>query len=292
MTIQLQAFANKVKRDTKGKISFTIFPSNQLGADDVIAQELVTGSMDAALLSTGSFQSTIQELGILDLGFLYPSLTTVGDLLAGSLGKSLAAKLAPHNVVVMFWTSSGFRDVMSTKPLKGISGFAGLKIRTITSPAYLGFWKALGANPLGLQLPQIYPAFQTGLIDAVEVPPAALLSLKFYEVAKNVLVTNHIQTANMVCITKKQWDQIPKYLQKIVLRDGLNAQRQQISTQTKQNAQALQTLQQNGVTVTNLSKTDLAEMQKESRVWDKTYAAQIGMATQYQKILKQVSSGG
>jgi TRAP-type C4-dicarboxylate transport system substrate-binding protein len=69
------------------------------------------------------------------------------------------------------------------KPIRKISDIKGLKIRT-PSKAQAGLIKALGATPVAMPVTRMYNALNTGVVDALMVPPSVILSFKIGEVAK------------------------------------------------------------------------------------------------------------
>ena len=68
--------------------------------------------------------------------------------------------------------------------------------------------KALGANPVPMAFGEVYTALQTGAVDGQDNPLPTVQKSKFYEVTKQIVLTNHLVDLNYVTISKKVWDKL------------------------------------------------------------------------------------
>lgn len=69
------------------------------------------------------------------------------------------------------------------KAIRKISNIKGFKIRT-PSKGQAGLIRALGATPVAMPVTKMYNALNTGVVDALLVPPSVIISFKIGEVAK------------------------------------------------------------------------------------------------------------
>jgi TRAP-type C4-dicarboxylate transport system substrate-binding protein len=75
-----------------------------------------------------------------------------------------------------------------------------MKIRAPGIPAYIESIRSLGASPTSLPYESTYSALQQGVVDGMEQTLIGLKDQRFYEVAKNLTVTNHIaETMGFMC---------------------------------------------------------------------------------------------
>ena len=63
----------------------------------------------------------------------------------------------------------------------------------------------LGANPQVIPFADLYMALKQGVVDAQENPIPTIHVQKFYEVAKNVSLTNHIYAPIPLSLNEKRW---------------------------------------------------------------------------------------
>ena len=83
---------------------------------------------------------------------------------------------------------------------------AGLKLRMPGSEAWQFLGNALGGNATPLAFEEIYLALQTGTIDGLENPLSDVISAKFYEVSKQIVLTDHQVSNTFFTIAKPFWD--------------------------------------------------------------------------------------
>ncbi|HET8725875.1 MAG TPA: TRAP transporter substrate-binding protein [Alphaproteobacteria bacterium] len=101
--------------------------------------------------------------------------------------------------------------------INSVADLNGVKFRT---PGLGGdVWSRLGVTIVNLPAGEIFPALQSGALDAAEfVGPYNDLALGFYQVAKNYYWTgfNEPGLATELTVNKQMYDELPADLQKIV----------------------------------------------------------------------------
>jgi TRAP-type transport system periplasmic protein len=100
------------------------------------------------------------------------------------------------------------------KPIK-TADLTGLKIRV--SPTNIGFIKKLGGQPVVIPPTEVYPALERGVVDGYVFPAAVITDWGWEKVTKYIVNPGFYNGANVVLINKNKWDQIPDYLQKVLV---------------------------------------------------------------------------
>lgn len=85
----------------------------------------------------------------------------------------------------------GIRSVFCTEPIESLADMSGKKIRVKSSENVVNIWTALGGQPTSLAYNEVYSGLQNNVIDAAENDIANIMSMKFYEPAPNVTLTQH-----------------------------------------------------------------------------------------------------
>ena len=62
----------------------------------------------------------------------------------------------------------GPRNVLSTRQLKTIADFRGLRLRIPNTPLFVGLARSWGATPTAIALAEVYTSFESGVIAAKE----------------------------------------------------------------------------------------------------------------------------
>ncbi|MFN3688291.1 TRAP transporter substrate-binding protein [Salinarimonas sp.] len=135
--------------------------------------------------------------------------------------------------------------------LTGLSDIQGLRFRT---PGLGGrVWEMLGASVVNMPAGEIFPALQSGTLDAAEfVGPFNDLALGFHQIAKNYYFPSFTEPglATELVVDKAKYQALPADLQALV-RDICQAEYDQVASDFAANdPRALQTLiNQHGVTI-------------------------------------------
>lgn len=152
----------------------------------------------------------------------------------------------------------------------------GLKMRGPNS-VYISMFNALGASGTTTDWSEIYTALQTKIIDGMESAPSSINSMKFYEVAPNLTITNHIIACTYYFYNTKWLKRLPKDLQKIVLNCAEDAAAYQAKIDDVDQTKALKEMKARGVKVWQLHDADkwvracsgmLAEYRAKGPAWN------------------------
>jgi C4-dicarboxylate-binding protein DctP len=79
-------------------------------------------------------------------------------------------------------------------------------------------FKAVGAIPQVMPFSEVYSALQQGVIDGQENTNSNIYTKKFYEVQKDMTISNHGYLGYLVVMSKKFWKSLPEDLQKAVVQ--------------------------------------------------------------------------
>ncbi|MBM4389335.1 MAG: TRAP transporter substrate-binding protein DctP, partial [Deltaproteobacteria bacterium] len=139
----------------------------------------------------------------------------------------------------------------------------GLKMRVQEAKVWLGFMRALGAIPTPIPFGELYNALQQGVVDGQENPIVTIVSMKFYEVQKQVGLTEHTYTALPLMANKKWWDSLKPDQQEVIatsIKTSVPLQRKAVAGQVDEGVKLLKT---QGVTITEVDKTKFVEATKD-----------------------------
>jgi TRAP-type C4-dicarboxylate transport system substrate-binding protein len=78
--------------------------------------------------------------------------------------------------------------------------------------------EAMGFGIQIMPLPEVYLAIQQGAVQGQENPIDTIYSNKFYEVAPNVTLTNHVYSPIPLAVSEKTWQRFSPADQQAVLR--------------------------------------------------------------------------
>jgi C4-dicarboxylate-binding protein DctP len=68
---------------------------------------------------------------------------------------------------------------------------------------------AVGASAIALQFSEVYTALQTGVVDGQENPLDSIATMKFHEVQKYLVVTEHGALEDVFVVSPGWWSKLP-----------------------------------------------------------------------------------
>lgn len=222
MNVRAFEMAEKIKKESGGRVELQVFPNNQLGSDTDMLSQVRSGAIQFFTLSPGILSTLVPNAFINGVGFAFKDYNQVWGAMDGDLGKYVRGEINKTGTLFAFekiW-DNGFRQITcSTKPIKTPEDLKGLKIRVPVSPLWTSMFKSLNASPASINFSEVYSALQTKTVEAQENPLALASTNKFYEVQKYVSMTNHMWDGFWFLGNKKAWDKLPKDVQEIITKN-------------------------------------------------------------------------
>ena len=220
-TARLVEACAAIKNESSGRLNIGVFPNSQLGSETALLSEVRLGAIHMCSAAFNVVSSSVPIAAIGNLGFAFSNAQQALKTVDGPLGAIIRKEIVAKGLYVFERPmEAGFRQVTtSTKPIKTVDDFAGLKIRTPAAAIYVDLFKTLGASPVALESNQAYVALQTHVADAQETPLDAIDTNRFYEVQKYLSVTNHIWNGFWTIANPAAWNGLPADIQTIVNRN-------------------------------------------------------------------------
>lgn len=262
-SIAMQQFKKEVDTASKGSLIIEVFDNQQLGG----AQENVTqtraGTIDMMWVGMAFLSRTVPELEAVSLPFMFPSREVAYKVMDGPAVDLIEDKMAIKGFTSLGFMELGLRQVTnSQRPVRTMADLKGMKIRMQPIETHLATFKALGANPLPMDIKEVYSALEQKVIDGQDNPFALILASRFYEVQKHVSNTGHFFDFISVAANKKKFDSLTPDKQKIVRNAMTNAITWQRSVAAKADSDALAELQKKGMTYTEMPASEREAMKK------------------------------
>jgi tripartite ATP-independent transporter DctP family solute receptor len=230
-------------------------------------------------MNSGILATEAKELAIFDFPFLFANEKESDAIVDGPVGKKMHALLEPKGIVGLAYWELGYRQITNSKrPLNRVEDVDGLKLRVIPNTINVDWVKALGANPTPLPFPEVYGALEQKAIDGQENPISVIAANKFWEVQKNIAITNHQYNPQSVIMSKKVWDSLSPADRKLIDDAADDAAKAQRTAARAAVAADLETLKKNGMQVTTFSPAEVAKLREKMKPVIAKHAAIVGEA--------------
>jgi len=161
------------------------------------------------MISPQDIAALIPEYSIFTTGYLMRDAAHLDAVYDGDIGAEYTARVgADLGVEIVRSQYLGSRQVIlrEAHEVNVPADLAGMKLRMPGSETWQFLGNALGASATPMAFEEIYLGLQTGTIDGFENPLADVIANKFYEVTKQVVMTDHMVSNTFFAIAKPYWD--------------------------------------------------------------------------------------
>jgi TRAP-type C4-dicarboxylate transport system substrate-binding protein len=220
----LQAMGEAWRKAPGGGATLTIYPDGTMGGEADMVRRMKLGQLQAAMVTaTGLSEIEPAVAGLQSMPMVFRSLEEV-DFIGQKLQPMLEKRLAEKGFVVLFWSDTGWVRFFSKEPVVTPDDLKKTKLFVAANrPNEENIYRSAGCNPVPLEVTDILPNLQTGLINAVPMPPSIALALQVDKVAPNMLDLNWVPLVGAAIITKKTWDSIPPESQAAMRKAAVEA---------------------------------------------------------------------
>lgn len=271
-------FEELVEKYSDRRIDVQIFPANQLGSEQEVAQALRTGSIESEILYTGNLVPLAPSVGVMMLPYAFTSNAEAHaamDALKGPLNERLPQEAG---VRVLGYFEKGFRVLTNgEREVKTLEDLQGLKIRVSKNNIAIETFKSWGLDPIPMAWAEVFPALQQGVIDGQENPYTTAISSKFFEVQKYITEIHYLIWSGPIIVSERFYQGLPEDLQEALNRAGEEAAQYEREVSAQETKAAKIELVELGMTLSGAPE-DEAKWQEAAKALWPSFADEIGGA--------------
>jgi TRAP-type transport system periplasmic protein len=241
-------------------------------------------AVDYAVVSPAHMSTFSKAAPFIDAPFLFRDLDHWNKVLDADTFKPIADEVAQKaDVMLIGYAGGGVRNIFSNKPASNLADIKSLKVRVQGAPIWSRAFTAVGMAPTVIAYNEVYNAIQNGVISAGENEAAGVESMKFNEVAPNLLMTQHAITIRPLCFSSKTFKSLPADLQSAIVRAGKEAGAYGRQVESSEDGAKLDAMEKAGK-LKRITFTDRAKMKSLVDPVIAAYAKEIGADAIYTKI--------
>jgi TRAP-type transport system periplasmic protein len=216
-------------------------------ASDLLAL-VESGDLDVCYFSSSYLAGRVPSLRVLDLPFLVTDRERAYRALDGDLGSRLADDIARATGyrVLGFW-DNGFRHFSNRlRPIRSPRDCQGMKIRTLDNALHQQVFRALGFEPVTIDVKDMPAAIASGTVDAQENPLTNTLNFGLHRTHRHISMTSHFFGVALVLANRAKFDGWSAGTRQIVGDAVAAATRAQRGFATSEDVDCLARLQADG----------------------------------------------
>jgi TRAP-type transport system periplasmic protein len=214
----------QVAQETDGRLQVAVYPQNNniAGSDPAVLDMLASGELEFFTLMGGILGRKVPVAEIQGLPFAFTSHAQVHRANDGALGEYIGRECAAKGIYRFQYglLENGFRQIsMIDKPIRGADDLRGVRMRVPDGQMFRDVFTALEAQPVTVNIRELYEALKDRRVDGQENPLVILEVNKLYEVMKYVSTTNHMWSGFNLLANLKFWNSLPQEMREVVLRN-------------------------------------------------------------------------
>jgi TRAP-type C4-dicarboxylate transport system substrate-binding protein len=254
----------EVEKATEGRVTFKVFPANQLGDASQVFTEVKRGTIEMALMFIPSQYDKIFEIG--SLPYLADSYSQMEKLLGpgGYVYKLMDKALDKQGMKYLGTYADGFCGIGSTKlpdnPSDPTVSKGNSLCRIPAMSAYKYAAEGLGYKTTTIPWSDTFSAAQTGVCDAWLGASPQINYQVMGDVIKYYMPYNVVFDQSGYIINKKVWDSISEADRKIIEKAVNNEVRKSFASCEAEDVKYMKMLEEKGVKVIKFNDKEFKAM--------------------------------
>ncbi|MGB1876668.1 MAG: TRAP transporter substrate-binding protein [Rhodospirillaceae bacterium] len=206
--IYWQHFEDAVAAASDGRLGVTLMVQGEAGPEETQFAGLRRNRLQMAGISTGTLGLAVPELAVLRAPFLFESIEEASYVLDSHLLRSMEARFAEKNLVLLSWMKDGWMDLYATFPIRLPADLRARQMRVSADDSALLFMTALDADVIQIPLSDVIPGMQTGLVEGGEQSTQIFALAGLDATANHFTLTHHAYSTAGVVANKTWWDSL------------------------------------------------------------------------------------
>jgi TRAP-type C4-dicarboxylate transport system substrate-binding protein len=260
----LQVMGEQWRSAPGGGVQLTIYADGTMGSEADMVRRMRLGQLQAALVTTtGLTEIEPAVAGLQTIPKAFRTLEEV-DYIGEKLQPMLEKRLEAKGFIVLFWSDTGFIRFFSKQPMITPDDLKKTKLFiSANRPAELEIYHSVGCNAVPLEVADILPGLQTGLIDCLCIPPTFALATQVDSAAPHMLDMNWVPLVGAAIINKKTWDSLSPEAQAALRKSAREAGKLIKADGRRENVESIEAMRKRGLKIHTLTPELDAE-------WDRT----------------------
>ena len=261
---ELAAMGEKWRLASNGAVSLTIYPDGTMGGETDMVQRMRLGQLQAGLLTASGL--TDIEPGVSGLQLMPMVFHTLDevDFIVQKLQPMLENRLEAKGFVALFWSDTGWVRFFSKDPVVWPDDLRKTKLFvTAGSTAQIDLYRSVRLNPVPLETVDILPNLQTGLINAIPLPPSYVLASQVDRAAPNMLDLAWAPLVGALVVTRKTWEAIPPETRDAMRQAALEAGVRIKAEARRESVESVEAMRKRGLIVNPLTPEAEAQWRRE-----------------------------
>jgi TRAP-type C4-dicarboxylate transport system substrate-binding protein len=264
----MKKFNEEITKESKGAITFQIFPGGISGDEFDVIRKMRMGKIDSAGFTGVGLGQILPAIRVLELPRLFDSYKEI-DYVTNKLKPYFEQEFSKKGYVLLGWAEVGFVNIFSNKDISSLNSLSGLKMWTWEGdPLAKGLFEALGIVPNPMPVTDVYTSLQTGLINSVYVSPLAAIAMQWFTKTKNMNTLKLTNASGAILMSKASFAKLSAHDQDLLKKRTAEFCKKLVDASRRDNEKAYETLKRNNIKFVDFTKDDITKFDEKSQtVW-------------------------
>jgi TRAP-type C4-dicarboxylate transport system substrate-binding protein len=244
-----------------GQVELRIYAGGVLGGEDEMVRKMQRRGLDALAISSAGLPLIDEIVSCLSLPMLFDSYDELARV-RQAVAPEIEAVLERRGYKVLGWAEAGWVHFFAKEPVRVPGDLRRQRLWTSTgAPEHEALLNQFGFRVVALPVPDMLTGLQTGLIDAIDVPPLFALADRSYQSASYMTDLQFAPLNSAVVINLSVWERLPA-AQHAAFLDAVTNAISELRTQTHTaEQQAIEEMAARGLNLVELTSAEVAEWQ-------------------------------
>jgi TRAP-type C4-dicarboxylate transport system substrate-binding protein len=212
-----------VKEQTDNTVTLRFYDGASQGDERDFVRKMRAGQMDGAALTTTGLGMLVRQVLVLSVPGAIEEYEQL-DSVRAELGGRFEKMFETEGYTLLGWGDVGKTRLFSTEQIERPSDIKKLRPWVWKDDLiFAEFLKVVGANPVRLGVPEVYPALQTGMVDTLPASALAAVSLQWYTRLKYMSKRNSGIIVGATIIRTDKFEALTEDQQNVLASTGIRA---------------------------------------------------------------------
>ena len=212
-----------VKEQTGNTLKLRFYDGGSQGDERDFVRKMRAGQMDGAALTTTGLGMLVRQVLVLSVPGVIEEYEQL-DSVRAELGGRFEKMFETEGYTLLGWGDVGKTRLFSMEQIERPSDIKKLRPWVWKDdPIFAEFLKVVGANPVRLGVPEVYPALQTGMVDTLPASALAAVSLQWYTRLKYISKRNSGIIVGATIVRTDKFEALTEDQQNVLASTGIRA---------------------------------------------------------------------
>ncbi len=214
--VEFRSGLQRISYETEGRVEFKVYPGGVQGDDATVLRKMRIRQIHGGVFAAGSLTRFFPDLQVYNLPLQFRSYEEV-DAVRKKMDSVIAAGLEEAGIKTFAFTETGFAYLLAKESVSSVRDLRKLKAWIPDNdPIAAELIKSFDVSPIPLNITDVLPALQTGMINSVVAPPAVVLALQWHNHLGYLMNLPLVYIYSMLAMDAKAHSKISREDQQVV----------------------------------------------------------------------------